>query len=77
MAKYPRVGRVDSFEGFRPCACCEIGALKLIHWQFDYMRGNDEVYAACPRHLHLARNNQNQYFADLRAKLKIEEKVTA
>lgn len=68
MAKYPRIGQ--QFKVSRPTEChyCYELAVKIIHWQFDYMRGNDEVYAACEEHLNLAQKNQDKYWCDFRKK---------
>jgi hypothetical protein len=63
MKQYPRIGEVQK----KPkntqakCRCGEVGKFR-IHVQFDYMRGNDEVYWACPDHksdvIFLAGENQ-------------------
>lgn len=56
MKAYPRIGKTQK----RPkntqakCKCGEIGKFR-VHVQVDYMRGNDEVFWACPAH----RNDAN------------------
>jgi len=71
--KYPLIGSTTGIkkpEAAAECACCQKPATHYIRWQFDYMRGNDEVYGACSRHLQMARDNQNRYFAHMRTKEK-------
>ena len=51
VRSYPRIGQTQK----KPkntqakCQCGEIGKFR-VHVQFDYMRGNDEVYWACQNH---------------------------
>lgn len=68
MAKYPRIGKKVPVDRPQECACCEVPATKLIHWQFDYMRGNDEIYAACGRHLTMATRDTDTYWCNFREK---------
>lgn len=52
------------------CACCDRLAKHWVRWAFTYMRGEDEVYPSCEKHLAMAKKSpeQDRYFGHMRSK---------
>ena len=52
VGKYPRIG-ASRLAKKGLCACCNAIAEKRMDVQVSYMRGDDEVFLLCGRHLEL------------------------
>lgn len=50
---------------------CEACGQPATHWvriAWDYMRGNDDIYKACGRHVGIARRSAGQFVAHMNTK---------
>lgn len=69
IAKFPTEGT--------ECACCE---KKPTHWvriSETHMRGEDDFYDICQRHLSMAHENIEKFFAHMRTKNKFLKRPEA
>lgn len=69
--KYPCIGGETHMPNCKDqCEACGNPATHSVRVQFDYMRGNDEFYLVCQRHLGIARARLGQFFAHVKTKAK-------
>lgn len=70
MSKYPCYGgdSVLSKGVSAECECCSMAATHSVRIQGDYMRGNDDFYNVCPRHLKMAIKETSRMVAHYRTK---------
>lgn len=59
------------------CECCERPAIGMVRVEWSYMRGEDDVYPVCGRHLQMANKQFDRYIAHLRTKEKFLSKKQA
>jgi len=50
------------------CSACDQPAVGYVRIAWDYMRGNDDTEPVCQRHMDMAQNNLNRFFAHCRTK---------
>jgi hypothetical protein len=78
MAKYPCYGGETHIpKCTEQCEACDKPATHSLRVQFDYMRGDDENYLVCHRHLEIGRKKIKQFLAHVESKPKHLEKAKA
>jgi len=66
---YPRIGEDDPVKRPIECRACAKDATHQIRVQFDYMRGDDEIYSVCDLHAEFLRTGRfSKFFNDLEIK---------
>lgn len=69
MRDYPSIGESGplSHHGLE-CMACSKQATHRVRVQFDYMRGNDEVYVCCARHRRIAGEKLGRFLRHVETK---------
>ena len=68
---YPSLRDFGGYKGNKPkgiCEACARPATGYIRVAWDYMRGNDDSYPVCQKHMSMAQSNLDQCLAHIRTK---------
>lgn len=68
--EYPRLDHTTKGGAGGECDCCDQRSTHTVWVQFDWMRGNDEKFAACARHMKMAQKDFGRFMAHHRSKEK-------
>jgi hypothetical protein len=75
---YPRIISNDKKENLAICDCCKEKATNWLRIAYSCMRGEDEVYSVCNRHLKIANEDLHKFHLHYKTKEKfINDKLLA
>lgn len=70
MRKYPRIHSTRKYK--KPsnleCEACQEKAVGTVMIEFTWMRGEDESYKVCQRHMSMANSNLDKFFVHCETK---------
>ena len=66
--RYPNVSDINHRKTKEQCEACSNNAVASMRVQYSYMRGEDEVFWVCAKHIRIAKQNIHRFLAHCETK---------